>query len=252
MSRLLVFLIIGVATTGRPYAQQIPPRTRAPRLWTNEALAGWALPIAGVNATPQFFSEAEYYAAPVDELRTYPAYIKGREPKGYREWMRKQGPKPLIEIGKSRTDAEWIAAGLQVFDGMDIPENRTGDPRAIGWFDDPAASARDRALVTKEGIVIGVRWVMDRDNKLKVTLNECAACHTRVLPDGSAILARRETSTSEITRSLRSMSTLRNIRNVLVPGHRPPKRPTANTACRGSPMISTRASRQCRARSANE
>jgi hypothetical protein len=188
MSRLWIFFIIGVVTAGRPYAQHMPARTRAPRLWTDQALAGWALPVAGVNAIPRFYSEAEYYAAPVDELRTYPAYIKGREPKGYREWMRKQGPKPLIAIGKSRTDAEWIAAGLEVFDGMDIPEDRTDDSRATAWFDDPAAAARDRVLVTKEGVVIGVRWVVDRDRKLKLTFNECAACHTRVLPDGSAIL----------------------------------------------------------------
>ena len=39
---------------------------------------------SGVNATPAFYSEAEYYAAPVDELRTYPVYVKGREPRGYR------------------------------------------------------------------------------------------------------------------------------------------------------------------------
>jgi mono/diheme cytochrome c family protein len=37
-------------------------------------------------------------------------------------------------------------------------------------------------------VVIGVRWVVDHDRKLKVTLNECAACHTRVLSNGVAIL----------------------------------------------------------------
>jgi hypothetical protein len=149
MLRFLVFFIVGLASIRLDYAQDATGRTRAPRLWTDAALAGWALPIAGVNATPRFYSEAEYYAAPVDELRTYPAYIKGREPQGYREWIRSQGPKPLIETGKSRTDAEWIAAGLQVFEGMDLPEDRTDDPRAVGWFDDSAAAARSRALVTR-------------------------------------------------------------------------------------------------------
>jgi hypothetical protein len=37
---------------------------------------------------PAFYSESEYYAAPVDELRTYPVYVKGREPSGYRDWIR--------------------------------------------------------------------------------------------------------------------------------------------------------------------
>ena len=55
-----------------------------------------ALPIAGVKATPNFYSEREYYAAPIDELRTYPAYAYGREPKGYLDWVRKQGRR-LIE-----------------------------------------------------------------------------------------------------------------------------------------------------------
>ena len=73
---------------------QLPARTGMPRLWTDEALAGWALPVAGVKATPKFYTEAEDHAAPVDEVRTYPVYIKGREPEGYRDWMRKQGPQP--------------------------------------------------------------------------------------------------------------------------------------------------------------
>ena len=166
---------------------QAAARTRAPRLWTDEALAGWALPIAGVSAAPTFYSEAEYYAAPIDELRTYPVYVKGREPKGYREWMRQQGPKPLIEIGRSRTDAEWAAAGREIFDGLDIPHNRTGDPRALAWVDDPAAPEREHALVTKEGVIVSIRWVVDRDRTLKLTLGECGACHTRVLPDGTTI-----------------------------------------------------------------
>jgi hypothetical protein len=63
-------------------AAQLPARTGVPRLWTDEALAGWALPVAGVKAAPKFYTEAEYYAAPVDEVRTYPVYIKSREPEG--------------------------------------------------------------------------------------------------------------------------------------------------------------------------
>ena len=161
-------------------------RTRAPRVWTDGALKGFALPIAGVNATPSFYGEAEYYAAPVDELRTYPVYVTGREPKGYRDWMVKQGPRPLIEIGKSRTDAEWIAEGREIFDGLDISHNRTDEPRAVAWLDDGGAE-REHALVTKDGVIVSLRWVVDHDRKLKLTLNECGACHTRVLSDGTAI-----------------------------------------------------------------
>ena len=137
MRRLIATSIVTLAVATLA-AQQVT-RTRAPRLWTDEALSGWALPIAGVNATPSFYTEAEYYAAPVDELRTYPVYLKGREPKGYRDWMRRQGPQPLIEIGKARSDAEWVEAGRRMFDGFDLPENRTDDSRVLAWLDDPAA-----------------------------------------------------------------------------------------------------------------
>jgi hypothetical protein len=166
---------------------QAPERTRAPRLWTDEALASWALPIAGVNATPRFYTEAEYYAARVDEVRTYPVYVKSKEPKGYRERLTGHGPQPLIAIGRARTSAEWVAAGREIFDGMDLPENRTDDPRALAWVNDPSAPPRDGADITRDGVIVGVRWFVDRDRKLKLTLNECPACHTRLLKDGSAI-----------------------------------------------------------------
>jgi hypothetical protein len=178
--------VAAVAATAT-LAAQAPVRTRAPRLWTDEALKGWALPITGVNATPRFYSEAEYYAAKVDELRTYPVYVKNREPKGYRDAIRRRGPQPLVEIGRARTEAEWVSAGRAVFDGMDLSDNRTDDPRVLAWVDDPEAPGREHALVTGDGEIVALRWVVDRDRKLKITFSECAACHVRVLPDGTAI-----------------------------------------------------------------
>src|SRR5882724_4041332 len=63
----------------------------APKIWDSKQLATWATPVAGINATANFYSEEEYYAAPVDNVRTYPVYAPDKEPKGYREWMLKQG-----------------------------------------------------------------------------------------------------------------------------------------------------------------
>ena len=57
-------LLAGAIAAVTPLAAQPPARTGMPRLWTGEALAGWALPVAGVKATPKFYTEAEYYAAP--------------------------------------------------------------------------------------------------------------------------------------------------------------------------------------------
>jgi hypothetical protein len=165
-------------------AAQPPTSTSAPRLWTDQALAGWALPIAGVNATPAFYSEAEYYAAPVDELRTYPVYVKGREPSGYRDWIRRQGPQPLIDLSTLRSEAEWIAAGRDVFDSLHLQEFRTDDPRAFAWADDPDPASHG-VSVAADGTIPGTRWLVDHDGRLKLTLAECSGCHSRLLPDGS-------------------------------------------------------------------
>ena len=180
-------LLAGAIAAVTSLAAQLPARTGVPRLWTDEALAGWALPIAGVKATPKYYTEAEYYAAPVDEVRTYPVYIKSREPEGYRDWMRKQGPQPLIEPAKLTSEADWIAAGREVFDGLHLAEFRTADPRAFRWADDPDLMAREGVTVAADGTIPGVRWLIDHDRQLKITLAECSGCHTRVLPDGSIV-----------------------------------------------------------------
>jgi hypothetical protein len=108
----------------------VPARTRAPRLWTDDALATWALPITGVNATPKFYTEAEYYAAPIDELRTYPVYVKDREPRGYRGQLTRRGPQPLIATGAARTDAEWVSAGKEILPAPSTFPRFNGSP----WF----------------------------------------------------------------------------------------------------------------------
>src|SRR5262245_24133675 len=97
---IVAVLLAGAITTGTSPASQQPQSSRTPPLWSDEALRTWALPIAGVKTTPRFFTQAEYYAAPIDEVRTYPVYLKGREPAGYRDWIRRQGPQPLIEPAK--------------------------------------------------------------------------------------------------------------------------------------------------------
>ena len=155
MAHRLALLAASVASL----AAQQPAPGGVPRLWTDEALAGWALPVAGVRATPRFFTEAEYYAAPVDEVRTYPVYVKSREPEGYRDWIRKQGPQPLIEPAKLTSEADWIAAGREVFDGLHLAEFRTADPRAFRWADDPDLMAREGVTVAADGTIPGVRWL---------------------------------------------------------------------------------------------
>jgi mono/diheme cytochrome c family protein len=186
MRRRALLPALAIAVAASLGAQRAAP-TRVPRLWTDRALSTWALPIAGVKASPKFYTEAEYYAAPVDEVRTYPVYLKSREPAGYRDWMRKQGPQPLIEPAKLKSEADWIAAGEDVFDGLHLAEFRTADPRAFRWADDPDLVAHEGVTVAADGTIPGVRWLIDHDRQLKITLAECSGCHTRILPDGSIV-----------------------------------------------------------------
>jgi hypothetical protein len=184
MQRATVFLVALLAAATLS-AQRALPTAAVPRLWTQAALAGWALPIAGVNATPNFYTEEEYYAAPVDEVLTYPFYVKGREPAGYRESLRRRGPRPLIDASTLKTEADWLAAGRIAFDGMHLREFRTASPAAMAWADDPDLAAHQQVSVARDGTVPGVRWVVDHDGILKLTLSECSGCHRRLLPDGS-------------------------------------------------------------------
>ena len=88
--------------------------------------------------------------------------------------MRSQGPQPLIDPSKLATDADWIAAGRDVFDSMHLQEFRTADPRAFAWADDPDLAAHQRVTVAADGTIPGTRWLVDHDGRLKLTLAECS------------------------------------------------------------------------------
>ena len=89
MRRRALLPALAIAVVTSLAAQRAAP-TPVARLWTDHALSTWALPIAGVKAAPKFYTEAEYYAGPVDEVHTYPVCLKRRDPAGYRDWTRKQ------------------------------------------------------------------------------------------------------------------------------------------------------------------
>lgn len=180
-----------IAVLTMPGSASQSPATRlkvtVPKIWDAKQLAGWAIPVAGVNATPNFYTEEEYYATPMDNLRTYPVYHPGYEPKGYREWIKRQGAQPLIDPAKLKTEQDWIDAGRRVFDELDVPEARSNDPRAIAYVGDREAIKRDGVKITKDGVIPTLRWVVDKDGQLRLGLSECASCHTRVLDDGTLL-----------------------------------------------------------------
>jgi hypothetical protein len=162
--------------------------TAVPKIWDSAQLATWATPVAGINKTANFYSEEDYYAAPVDNVRTYPVYAPDKEPKGYREWILKQGRQRLIEPEKLKTERDWIEAGRTVFAGLDFPVTRTDDPRVIKFLSDAQAVRKGGDAISKDGVLPALRWSVGEDGKLKVSLADCSGCHSRLMPDGSLLL----------------------------------------------------------------
>lgn len=162
-------------------------RIIVPRLWDSDALADWATPIVGPGVPPRIRSPEEYYAAPIDNLRTYPVHHPDFEPPGYLDQLRLEGPQPLIDPEQLHDRQDWIDAGQRVFDELDIPAARTQSAIAFEYLHDRDALAENETTVTKDGIIPGFRYVVDYDGKLKVTRSECASCHLQVLPDGTAL-----------------------------------------------------------------
>ena len=166
------------------------PRIVAPKLWDQQALETWATPLAA-GLSPSYLTPQEYYAKPVDNLRTYPVYHPDREPPGYRAELLRRGPQPLIEPDKLRSEADWIAAGERVFEELDTPASRCDDPQVLAHFSDGKAVDKYRDAthdtMTADGVLLDYRWVVDRDGKLKLSFSSCAGCHSRVMPDGSLL-----------------------------------------------------------------
>ena len=181
---------MAVATASAQTSAQ-PARVVVPKLWDESELANWATPVAGLGVPPSFLSEAEYYAIPVDNLRTYPVYHPDFEPEGYRDALVRAGPQSLIEPEQLATEADWIEAGRRVFEALDTPASRTDDPEVIAHFTDAEAidAYRDGAhdALSADGVILDYRWVVGEDSKLRISFSSCAGCHSRLMPDGSVL-----------------------------------------------------------------
>lgn len=163
-------LLLATSAWAAAFAQS----ARVPRIWDDAALAEWATPVAGLNVRSSHYTAREYYALPPDNLRTYPVYPPDKEPAGYWEWLQKQKPEPLVDVGKIRDDADWIAAGERAFHDLGSVLIRTNDPKLVAQARDPAVLQGLRTLA--DGGVVGPRWVVTSEGVM-LTARACAACH---------------------------------------------------------------------------
>ena len=153
-----------------------------PKIWDDAALAEWATPVATLNIRPAHLSEAEYYAVPGDDLRTYPVYHPDAEPPGYWEELKKKKPEPLVDASTIRTPNDWIAAGERAFREVDSFWSRTNDPAVMAQARDPRSF--ENALKLPDGSAYGPRWVVT-DQGVMLSWLACGNCHLSFRHDGS-------------------------------------------------------------------
>ncbi|HUF68699.1 MAG TPA: hypothetical protein VMM79_08570, partial [Longimicrobiales bacterium] len=100
-----------------------------PRVWDDEALAGFELPPPDADIEVHHIPSAYYYA--LDERvihRTHPVYHPDFEPEGYLDSLRALGPGTQLDTDTLDTDEEWIRAGEVVFDSpqLFLPADQPG------------------------------------------------------------------------------------------------------------------------------
>jgi hypothetical protein len=194
MMRFHAFIVVTMAAGVLGQAQDA--RVQPTRFWNDRELSDWALPVARLNVRPGHFSEREYDTAPDAEwVRTYPVYFPGREPAGYWETIQQKKPEPLISAG-ARTMSEWISAGRQVFQEMDVPLFRSTDPALIAIVRSADAYTKRGGHPRKDGTVSGLRWV-PTSKGLALSISDCSGCHTRILPDGTALHGAQSNETGD-------------------------------------------------------
>jgi hypothetical protein len=179
--RLIIFAIAAI-----PVWPQVDFRPSVPKTWDETKLEDWATPLAGINVRPVTISAREYYALPIDNLKTYPVYLPGHEPAGYWEWLQKVGPKPLFEVDRLKTEADWIDAGRQMFFESDTIQQRTLDPRLIKLARDSKALKESGVEALPNGVLPDIRWV-PTEKGVALSVPQCGTCHTTYQANGEAV-----------------------------------------------------------------
>lgn len=157
-----------------------------PKVWDDSAVTTYRVPLAGLGHAPKMLGAREYYALPETNIKTYPVYRPEREPAGYLEWLKQQDPQPLVDVAKLRTDADWIAAGREVFYGRELPRF-SGSEHNLQLIRDPRVLDAYRLQTTKDGVLLGLRYVVRNKGEVELGTDTCAMCHVQVTESGVII-----------------------------------------------------------------
>ena len=170
------------------------PKAFSPNIaktWDDKAMATLELPLANPAGSPKHVSADYYYQIPVRPIyKSYPGYVRDRQPPGYMEWLKEQEPEivwgvdPKTGVNHApplKTEADWIKAGEMVFDS---PITFTEPPPPQLTRQLYEAGGRP---VPSSGIDPFVVWVIRQKGKVEAAFAACADCHTRVMPDGTIV-----------------------------------------------------------------
>jgi hypothetical protein len=175
---------IAIAATLVPLSAQSPVQSPV-KVWKSEEALSFRLPLAGLAGPPTLISEEQYYALPEQNLKTYPVYHPDKEPAGYLDWLKSQDPKPLVDLTRLKTEADWIAAGREVFYGRELPRF-SGSSDNLQLIRNPQVLAAYRVQTTPDGVLLGLRYVVRQKGKVELGTDTCAMCHVQVR-DGKVI-----------------------------------------------------------------
>jgi hypothetical protein len=158
-----------------------------PRAWDDAELASLEVPLATPSASPQHVSADFYYHIPLMTIyKSYPVYAPGKEPPGYIEWIQQQEPEVAFDASKLETQEDWIKGGEVVFDAPLATGTGISRPDEL-YVRDPAWYRATGALVSRDGVMPFLRYVVKEKGKVELGVLSCAMCHTRVMPDGSVL-----------------------------------------------------------------
>jgi cytochrome c553 len=152
-----------------------------PRAWDDKEVARVEVPLVQRDRSPRYLTAEQYYALKIRPIyRSYPAYVKGREPARYREWLKQRDPEVIFDASGLRTKEDWIQAGKLVFD------------YGVSFRPAPAETppiSRLHAPVSPDGTLPPRprRLSLRRPSERRGGVVACARCHTRVMADGSLV-----------------------------------------------------------------